>query len=106
MCAVSMIADDWSKRHRPRIDPWINPNPAPTTPAWGTILPMLPQVSRQEFDELKKEVEKLREDLIKAKKQDEAEGNPDCEMEEKIEFLRKVADFVGVPLEDIFRAQS
>jgi hypothetical protein len=101
-----MIADDWTKRNRPRIDPFIVPYPAPSPPNWDNILPMLPQVSRQEFDDLKKEVEKLREDLIKAKKQDEEDGNPDCEMEEKIEFLRKVADFVGVPLEDILRAQS
>lgn len=85
-----MIADDWYDRRQglPGWDPstnWFKPYP-----------------SREEFEALKKEVEELKKLLIKAKKQDEEEGNPNCEMEEKIDILRRLADVVGVDLEEVF----
>lgn len=87
MCAVSMVADDYRKTI-PSIYPFVvNNGTGPT---------------RAEFDALKREVEEMKELLKKAKAQDIAEGNPDCEMEEKVAFLRKIAELVGVDLEDVF----
>ena len=41
--------------------------------------------------------------LEAAKIYDKDTGQPDCEMEEKIDFLKKVAKLVGVNLEEIFK---
>ncbi len=59
--------------------------------------------SQEEFDELKKEVELMKKMLEAAKIYDKDTGQPDCEMEEKIDFLKKVAKLVGVNLEEIFK---
>lgn len=100
MCAVSMIGDDWSRRF---------PNDYPGSYTW--ILG--PSVSQKEFDEFKKqhaqELDKLRaeitalKDLLKAAKiYDEQTGQPNCELDEKIALLKKIAELVGVNLEDVF----
>lgn len=60
------------------------------------------EISREDFDALKREVEALRELLLAAKEYDEATGQSDCEMEEKIEFIRQVAEFVGVDVDEVF----
>lgn len=41
--------------------------------------------------------------LIKAKIYDEKNNEPNCEMEEKIILLKKVAELVGVNLEEVFK---
>lgn len=61
------------------------------------------EVSRLEFDALKREVIELKKLLKAAKKFDEATGQPDCEMGEKIAIIRKVAEAVGVNLDEIFK---
>ena len=60
---------------------------------WATTFPNS-VVSRAEFDKLKRDVEELK----RAKEYDE----PDCEMDEKVELIRKVAELVGVDIEDLF----
>ena len=37
-----------------------------------------------------------------AKKFDEATGQPDCEMESKIKFLRQIAEALGLTMDDVF----
>ena len=94
MCAVSMISDDWLRR-------------APNLPGWDPFNNALkPQVTRDEFEALKKEIVELRELLSQAKKQDEEEGNPDCEMEDKIEILKRLGKAVGIDLEEIFTKKN
>lgn len=90
MCVVSYVGDVYTEKI-PWQYPWLQPDvwPAPT-------------VTREELDDLRKTVEQMREELREAKKQDEAEGNADCEMAEKVELLRRVAELVGVSLEDVF----
>lgn len=93
MCVVSYIADEWNKTI-PEIHPWV---PNPNTP-W--VEPNPP--TRKEFDDLKREFKKLKKDLKKAKQQDIDEGNADCEMEEKIAFIKNLAKYLGVDLEELF----
>ena len=91
MCTVSMIGDDFSKRlpqQFPQTTQWLGG-------AWAGP-------SRAEFDELKKEVAALKELLIAAKKYDAATGQPDCEQEDKIALLRRLAELVGVDLSEVF----
>jgi hypothetical protein len=88
MCVVSNIGDNF-RTTIPQTFPWVVTQPvdAPT---------------KKEFEDLKKTVEEMKKQLEAAKKQDIAEGNPDCEMEEKVKFLREIAKFVGVALGDVF----
>lgn len=88
MCAVSMVADDWTRR-LPKTHPWV-------VPSWPATIPDAP--SRAEFDKLRRDVEALRKLLIEAKRYDEATGQPDCETDEKMALLRKIAEKVGVDL--------
>ena len=90
MCIVSMVGDHFDQKWYPKTT---------TTSYTYNLNP----VSREEFDALKKEVEEMKELLIMAKIIDEKTGQKDCEMEEKIATLKKVADLVGVDLSDIFK---
>lgn len=64
--------------------------------------PPEPDVSRKEFDDLRKEVKELVKLLKAGKAYDEATGQADCEMEEKVEFIKRLADYLDVDLEDLF----
>jgi len=110
MCTVSNIGDGYKDNFAPR---W------PNVPIWphqpiGVPYPVqpptvpdqvvfTPAVSKEEFDALKKEVEELKQLLKAAKKFDEETGQPDCHMDDKVDFIKKLAEFVGVDLEDIFK---
>lgn len=99
MCVISNVGDDYRGGFPDR---WPNipmtPLPSPST---NTIV-FNPAVTREEFLALKAEVEQLRILLLEAKAQDIAEGNAGCEMEEKVAFLKQVAEFVGVDLSEVF----
>ena len=94
MCTVSNVGDGWARRSK-KVYPWVYP---PTTP----YDPNPSSVSKEEFDKLKKEVEGLKELLKAAKKFDEETGQPDCEMDEKVELIKKVAELVGVDMKEVF----
>lgn len=89
MCAVSFVGDFYS-------DKWRQPN-------YGPIYVTGNEVTRFEFDALKKEVLEMKELLMRAKKYDEETGQPDCEMEDKVALLKKVAELVGVDLKEVFK---
>jgi len=91
MCVVSMVGDHFHEK-------W---NPLQTNPYPITYINNEPKVDKKDFDSLKKEVEDMKALLIRAKLYDEKNGEPHCEMEEKIATLRKIAELVGVDLKDI-----
>lgn len=94
MCAVSMIADHY--RDKWQQQSWY--------PQQGTGLGGLYQalaISRHEFDALKREVEDLKALLQRAKEYDAKNGEPDCEMADKVAILRAVAKLVGVDLGNV-----
>ena len=111
MCTVSNIGDSYRDNFPPR---WPN---VPVWPAQPTGVPypsqpgipgqpvpvFTPAVSKEEFEALKKEVEELKQLLKAAKKFDEETGQPDCHMDDKVDFIKKLAEYVGVDLEDIFK---
>ena len=96
MCTVSMVADHYRDMFVPK--PWF---PKPGVP-WHVSPPSA--VSREEFDELKRQVSEMAELLKRAKIYDERNNEPDCEIEEKMELLRKVARLVGVDLDRAINA--
>lgn len=88
MCVVSMIGDHYSEKWR---EVW----PQVTTPTFQFEL----AVTRAEFDALKRDVEECKALLRRAKQYDKDNDEPDCEIEEKMELIRRVAKAVGVDLE-------
>jgi len=97
MCAVSYVGDYWQttlpkKYYWEDIQPFVHQPYAPNPPA----------ISKEDFDALKKDVEELKKLLKAAKAYDEAVGEPDCEMEDKVALIKKIAKIVGVDMSEIF----
>lgn len=80
MCVVSMIGQNYQDR-------------------FPGIYPTFPNVSREEFDKLKRELEELKKLIKAAREFDEATGQKDCENADKVKFIKQVAEFVGVDIE-------
>lgn len=110
MCVVSMTGDMFHDRWRPwtpyvpytPVQPY---NPQPTDRTGPFLLPPTGP-TQEDFDNLKKEVELLKELLKRAKEYDEKNGEPDCEIEDKMKFLREVAKLVGVDLDDVIKPKQ
>lgn len=92
MCTVSMIGDHYRDKWAPA---------APAYPATPNIPLIINPVTREEFDALRRDVLEMKALLRRAKAYDEANGEPDCEMDEKLAVLKKVAELVGVDLSDV-----
>lgn len=100
--------DKWSYiyepvHQRPTYQPYsIQPSPLTQPSALGQPAGGLaPVITRQEFDDLKRDVLEMKELLKRAKEYDERTGQTDCEQDEKLAVLRKVAELVGVDLKDV-----
>lgn len=102
MCTVSMIGDGWRDQFPER---------------WPNIYPHIPKiddaVSAAAFEEykrkneaeiakLRKEIEELKELLLATKKFDEKTGQPNCEADDKVALIKKIAEMVGVDMNDVF----
>jgi hypothetical protein len=96
MCVVSMIGDHFHDKWDP-LRQYI-PQQNPYTNISYTTL-----VTKEEFNKLKIEVEEMKALLKRAKIYDEKNNEPNCEIEEKMTFLREVAKLVGVDLDEIFK---
>ena len=90
MCTVSMVTDYWKDNNLPRY------------PSVGTGIASWPMnVTREEFEALRKDVQELKELLKAAKKFDDATGQHDCEKEENVKMIKKIAEAVGVDLSEL-----
>lgn len=101
MCTVSMVGDHYRDAWQER--PWYTTVVHPIVPPADSTM-TLTLVSRTEFDALKKEVENMKALLIRAKAYDAANNEPDCEMDEKMQVLLKVAAWVGVDISEVVAA--
>ena len=63
-------------------------------------------VPKEEFDKLKAEVEHMKKLLIKAKLYDEANNEPNCEMEEKVAFFVELLELLFCELHGFLLASS
>lgn len=103
MCVYSMIGDAFD-------DSWKRKYPnQPIMPNTGGSAsnifhwpdPKAIEAIRKDIDYVKKELELLKDLLKRAIKYDEKMNQPECEMEQKIEAIRKVAEIAGVDLSDV-----
>lgn len=105
MCIVSNIGDTYRDSFPGR---WptvpIQPYPSQPVPFPDSTLirSLQSEVSKTEFEALKKEVEELKKLLLAAKEYDKNTGQPDCHMDEKVEFIKKLAEYVGVDIKEVF----
>lgn len=93
---MSFVGDAWGKSVPDRW-PWVQPYVKPVNP----ITPLPDTVSREEIAALRREIEELKALLRAAKEFDAATGQPDCETAEKVALLKRVAELVGVNLDDV-----
>jgi hypothetical protein len=104
MCAVSQVGDyatrEWEGWiYRPSTSsPSTGPNPFLTP----IVVKPPTEVSREEFDTLKKKVEELHTLLLAAKKYDEVTDQPHCEVDDKVAVIKKIAEYFGVDMKDVF----
>jgi hypothetical protein len=91
-----MVGDHYSDVFKPYVQP-----PSSVLPGWAGTIPHV-YVQQHEFDALKRQVEEMRALLLRAKEYDERNNEPHCEMEDKVALLKRVAEAVGVSLEDVF----
>jgi len=96
---VSNIGDNY-KEGFPQKWPNVWPHVQQPTPSFAQQY--LGVISRQEFDALKAEVEELKKLLQAAKKFDDSTGQPHCEMDDKVELIKRIAKAVGVEMGDVF----
>jgi len=114
MCVTSMIGDHYGQKWPQQYpsQPWTPPvspfYPQPTEDSKVRISRELDEMHKvqkdREFQELKKDVQEMKELLKKAKAYDIDNGEPECELEEKYELIRKVAKYVEVEIEDVIGA--
>jgi len=83
MCMMSMVVDFYSEKFHD-----------------GGVVQTAPPVTREEFEQLKREVLDMKELLKRAKEYDDRTGQPDCEKADKVDLLRQIAKLVGVDLTD------
>jgi hypothetical protein len=87
MCVVSNVGD-WYQQ-QPWVQPWVQ----------EPFKIVLGEVTRLEFDALKAKVEEMIDLLKKAKEIDDKTGQPDCDQDEKIVLLKRIAKEFGYDLD-------
>lgn len=114
MCVVSMVSDrfdeNWRKKYDwypgnlpPHRDSPLQPRVYPTQPVIPGQLIGIPEVTREEIEEIRKDIAELKDWLKRAKKYDEDNGEPDCEIAEKMDRLRQMAKIVDIDLDDYLK---
>lgn len=89
MCVVSMVMDHYADKWVPSVpipNPWMPHNlPVPLPPAPKPI-------TQDEVDEFRRLLERARE-------YDKRNNEPDCELEEKKDKVRKIAELLGLKVD-------
>lgn len=108
MCIVSFVGNHYEDEFNKKpYRPWeINPAPAPWPPNQYAIKDPSNAELKKQIDELRKQVEEMKRFLVEAIEYDKLYKQPGCENDMKIAFLKKVAESVGMTLEDIFPSKS
>lgn len=107
MCVVSAVGDnyrDWYKERWWSSDGTgiMGPGVIPT-PSFPISNPIPPWATKEDLEEIKKSLEEIKKVLIAAKLFDEATGQKDCEMDEKVELLKTLGRQLGVDMEEVFK---
>lgn len=116
MCTVSMVMDHYKDKWSPMFPNYpyspdavpgvlIPSTPLPIPSTATTVNVRLP-VSREEFDQLRKDVLEMKELVKRAMKYDKDNNQADCENEDKVKLIRQIAEAVGVNVDDVFGGKN
>jgi len=119
MCTVSMVMD----HYRDKINEYVTTSPNTVTPGFlapgyispTSISPLLTAASAWQVDQLrtaietnngllvqlKADMEEMKKLVKRALKYDADNNEPHCELDEKIDLIKKVAEMVGVDVSDL-----
>lgn len=97
MCVVSMIYDHYHDKWKEMLP--VQPI-APLKPEQTPFKFIFPLTS-QELEDLRKDIEEFKKLLERAREYDRKNNQPDCEMEEKRERVKKLAKELGVEIDFI-----
>lgn len=95
MCIVSNIMDGWKDSFDKK---WPSFPVNPSVIDYATI-----EKLKQDMQDIKKELIELKKLLMAAKAFDAATGQPDCEAERKVAFLKKISEIVGLDISDVLK---
>ena len=112
MCVVSMIGTEFEKHQRPYVIPDTHPQPFDNTTTPTPPFKIEPSIDEQvrrgieklsalEHASLLDEVKLLKKLLAAAIEYDIRTGQPDCEVEEKVAFLKAVAKALDYDLSNL-----
>lgn len=104
MCVVSFVGDQFNRQFDQ--SPWIIPQPHIDPSLQKNPYKLDPGITRQEFDQLKREVELMKKMLEGAKEYDRKNNEPNCEIEAKMAKLKAIAELVGVNLDDVLKKDA
>jgi len=98
MCVVSMIMDHYHNKWAPLV-----PLYPPTAPALPPMVPTVPTpwlvpTAPAPSPIVPQEIEEFRKLLERAREYDRRNGEPDCELDEKRQALKKMAEQLGVDI--------
>ena len=100
MCVVSMTGDYFDEKWRKNQSIiWISTGNIPNST--GFYPQINPEVTKQEFEQLKKEVLEMKELLKRSIEYDKKNNEPHCEIAEKIITIKQIANLLGVDLNDL-----
>lgn len=96
MCVVSMVMDHYYEKWQQPPTPWnpLVPIPDESPVPVGPLKPVPKMPTPEEIEEFRRLLERARE-------YDKRNQEPDCEMEEKKEKVRKLAEELGVKVDFI-----
>ena len=103
MCAVSMVMDHYRDRWYPRVPepfyPYVHPDPVKPVD-WAEFAEKLKQFQRQvkpsEPAITDEEIREFRKLLERAREYDKRMNQPDCEMDDKRNVIKRIAAILGV----------
>lgn len=100
MCTVSMVGDYYIHRTLPETFPGVDTYKINSWPIRDLGLEI--DGLKLDVSLLKIQIEELKKLLLAAKAYDEALGEPDCEVDEKVALIKKLAEIVGVDMKEVF----
>lgn len=97
MCTISDVGDGYRNNFYDRY-----PKQAPQKLTSTGLPPITMGVPQEDFDKLKVEVEELKLLLLAAKRFDEKTGQPNCETDDKVAFIKQLATMLDVDMDEVF----
>lgn len=103
MCVVSMVMDHYQNK-------WFtNPQPGPFIDGNAILIAELQMKLNEQnalIEKLTREFEEMKSLLERAQKYDADNNEPDCEVDEKVQLMLKLAELLGVDPGKVLRGEA